>query len=157
MTDSPTFSEYYALTYRVIHRQVEGVTDEESLIQPPFRGNCMNWVIGHIVASRERVLKLLGAQPTWTIAEAGIYAPNSEPVTSGKRAIPLTHLLRDLETSQQRLLAALQQVAPETLAARADEEETVGQQITFSHWHETYHVGQLELLRQLAGKNDKVI
>jgi hypothetical protein len=39
----------------------------------------------------------------------------------------------------------------------ADEEETAGQQIRFSHWHETYHVGQLELLRQLAGKNDKVI
>jgi methionine salvage enolase-phosphatase E1 len=24
-------------------------------------------------------------------------------------------------------------------------------------WHETYHIGQLEPLRQLAGKNDKII
>jgi hypothetical protein len=25
------------------------------------------------------------------------------------------------------------------------------------HWHETYHVGQLELLRQLAGTDDAII
>jgi hypothetical protein len=37
------------------------------------------------------------------------------------------------------------------------DDETVAEKIAFSHWHETYHVGQLELLRQLAGKNDKVI
>jgi hypothetical protein len=26
-----------------------------------------------------------------------------------------------------------------------------------SYFHETYHVGQTEMLRQLAGKNDQVI
>jgi len=157
MTDSHTLAQYYALTYRVIKRQVDGVTDEESLMQPPFRGNCMNWVIGHIVASRDSALRLLGASPTWTEAEARVYKPNSEPVISAEQALPLTRLLGDLETSQTRIMEALQHVSAETLAAMADEEETVEQQITFSHWHETYHVGQLELLRQLAGKNDKVI
>ena len=157
MTDSHTLAQYYALTYRVIKRQVDGVTDEESLMQPPFRGNCMNWVIGHIVASRDSVLRLLGVSPTWTEAEARVYKPNSEPVISAEQALPLTRLLADLETLQTRIMEALQHVSEETLAAMADEEETVGQQITFSHWHETYHVGQLELLRQLAGKNDKVI
>jgi hypothetical protein len=37
------------------------------------------------------------------------------------------------------------------------DDQTVGKQITFLQWHETYHLGQLEPLRQLAGKNDKVI
>ena len=27
----------------------------------------------------------------------------------------------------------------------------------FGYFHESYHVGQTELLRQLAGKNDKMI
>ena len=117
----------------------------------------MNWVIGHIVASRDSALWLLGASPTWTEAEARVYKPNSEPVISAEQALPLTRLLSDLEASQARIMEALQHVSAETLAAMADEEDTVGQQITFSHWHETYHVGQLELLRQLAGKNDKVI
>jgi uncharacterized damage-inducible protein DinB len=34
---------------------------------------------------------------------------------------------------------------------------TVGQRAFFLYFHETYHVGQTELFRQLAGKNDKVI
>lgn len=34
---------------------------------------------------------------------------------------------------------------------------TLGQLIFFLFWYETYHVGQPEFLRQLAGKDDKVI
>jgi uncharacterized damage-inducible protein DinB len=34
---------------------------------------------------------------------------------------------------------------------------TLGQLIFFLFWHESYHVGQPEYLRQLAGKDDKVI
>jgi hypothetical protein len=34
---------------------------------------------------------------------------------------------------------------------------TVGQRVLGLYFHETYHVGQLELLRQLAGTGDKVI
>jgi hypothetical protein len=33
----------------------------------------------------------------------------------------------------------------------------LGGVLAFLNWHEAYHVGQLELLRQLAGKNDQVI
>ena len=29
--------------------------------------------------------------------------------------------------------------------------------LSLAQWHEAYHIGQLEQLRQLAGKNDKVI
>jgi uncharacterized damage-inducible protein DinB len=36
-------------------------------------------------------------------------------------------------------------------------EDTVGEQLAFLHFHEAYHTGQTEMLRQLAGKNDKVI
>ena len=55
-----------------------------------------------------------------------------------------------------RILTGLARATSEFLAAKVDEESR-GEQIAFSNWHETYHVGQLELLRQLAGKDDKVI
>ena len=44
-----------------------------------------------------------------------------------------------------------------TLIQTARGETTLGERLVFLHWHETYHVGQLELLRQLAGTNDAVI
>ncbi|MCH9008517.1 hypothetical protein IIA29_11025 [candidate division KSB1 bacterium] len=37
-------------------------------------------------------------------------------------------------------------------AKAADEKETVGEKLSFLHFHETYHLGQIGLLRRLAGK-----
>jgi len=34
---------------------------------------------------------------------------------------------------------------------------TVGWRVLFLNFHFTYHVGQLELLRQLAGRSEKLI
>ncbi len=38
-----------------------------------------------------------------------------------------------------------------------DRKTTVGQQSFFLYFLEAYHVGETELFRQLAGKNDKII
>jgi DinB superfamily len=156
MTTPETMAEYFGLTYRVIHWQLDGVTHEESLLQPPFRGNCLNWVLGHIVFGRESVLKLLGEDLPWTETEIASYRSNTEPITNAEQALPLEMLLGKLEESHKRILTGLKRITPDKWEAPIND-ETVAEKIAFSHWHETYHVGQLELLRQLAGKNDKVI
>ena len=50
----------YEFSYGAIKRNLEDVTNEESLVQPPGAGNCLNWVLGHIVAARNTALKLAG-------------------------------------------------------------------------------------------------
>ncbi|MGO8950142.1 MAG: DinB family protein [Ktedonobacterales bacterium] len=140
----------------MIKRQLGGVTHEESLLQPPFRGNCLNWVLGHIVISRESVLTSLEEALPWNETDAARYGRNSDPIASAEQALPLAQLLDFLEESQTRVLAGLSRISAERLAAPVDD-GTLAEQIAFSNWHETYHVGQLELLRQLASKNDKVI
>jgi DinB superfamily len=156
MPTAETLAEYYSLTYRVINRQLDGVTHEESLVQPPFRGNCLNWVLGHIVVSRGSVLTTLGEPLPWSEEEVARYERNSDPVTTADQALSLVQLQALLEDSQNRILAGLSRVTPDYLAEKL-EEETRAERIAFSNWHETYHVGQLELLRQLAGKDDKII
>ena len=156
MTQAETLAEYYGTIHRVIYRQLDGVTHEESLRQPPFRGNCLNWILGHIVYSRRNVLTLLEEDLPWTENESARYIRNSEPITSEENALPLEQLLDHLEKSQERILAGLHRVSAERMETIVDD-QTVGEQITFLQWHETYHLGQLEPLRQLAGKNDKVI
>lgn len=157
MTAAETLSQYYGIAYRVILRQTDGLTQEDSLVQPPFRGNCLNWVLGHIINGRNAALKYLGGDPVWSEEINKRYDRNSEPIAGdAENILPLPQLLHDLEVSQERIQAALQQITPERLATVIDE-DTLEEQVRFLHWHETYHVGQLELLRQLAGKNDKVI
>jgi uncharacterized damage-inducible protein DinB len=84
------------------------------------------------------------------------YQRNSDPITDGEQALPLSQLQNLLEESQSRILAGLARATPEFLEAQLDEDSRA-EHITFSIWHETYHVGQLELLRQVSGKNDKVL
>ncbi len=157
MTTSKALAQYYGIIYNVVKRQLDGLTNEDSLIQPPFRGNCLNWVFGHIVFSRNSVLTLLEEDSPWSEAEGARYIRNSDPVTGAENAVPFDQLHDYFEASHARLMAGLQRISPERLATAIDDETTLGEQLVFLQWHETYHVGQLEQLRQLAGKNDKVI
>lgn len=143
----------------VIERQTDGVTHEESLLQLPFRGNCMNWVLGHLLFERLIVLELLGLEPVVEKALAERYAFDSDPVTAdSKGVIPLDDLLSYLRESGKRIAEGLASVDDETwLRAINDKGTTMWERLEFLAWHEGYHVGQLELLRQLAGKDDRVI
>ena len=60
--DSEMLIYLYGITYYVVKQQVDDLTHEDSLLQPPFRGNCLNWVLGHIVVHRDKALVTLGEQ-----------------------------------------------------------------------------------------------
>jgi len=146
-------------TQWIIERQTEGLTHADSLLQLPFRANCMNWVLGHLLIYRDKALELLNETPILNEGQVQLYQRGSEALTDGAAALPLDTLLAALTQSHERLVAALGNVAPGRLEAIADDENrrTLGERIEFMHWHETYHVGQLEILRQLAGVNDAII
>ena len=146
------------LNYGVIQAQLEGLTHEDTLLQLPFRGNCANWVLGHIVNSRGGMLKLLEVEPLWDESDYVPYKRESEPITGSEQALPLSKLLEDLVNAQEHLVARLKRISQDAFAVTPEgDDSTVGAQISFLSWHETYHTGQFEYLRQLAGKGDKVI
>jgi uncharacterized damage-inducible protein DinB len=147
---------YFKLNYQVLQMQVKGLTHEDSLLTPPFRANCLNWVLGHIVAYRGQSLTLLGAEPVWDDEQAAAYNRESEPLAASD-ALSLEQIMADLEVTQERLLAALTGLSAEELEREVDGDRTVAHRLTFAYWHEAYHTGQTELLRQLAGVDDKII
>jgi uncharacterized damage-inducible protein DinB len=160
MSSSETLIDLFGVNLGVIKQQVDGLTHADSLLQLPFRGNCLNWVLGHVVSSRGGILKLLGESPIWSEEEAAPYGLGSEPITCDGDVHSLEKLLNDLDRSHQVLIAALERTPQEELEKTIETfrgERTVGNHVTFLLWHEAYHVGQLELLRQLAGKDDAVI
>lgn len=153
-------AERFHFNARLIHMQAQDVTHAESLLQPPFRGNCFNWVVGHILTSRDTCLRLLELPPTLSAEELAIYDRGSEPLTDPGLAAPLESLLQKLDEADQRLRAALEPMPEASLAREVSfgrQPQPLGEVLAFLQWHETYHLGQLELLRQLAGKNDKVV
>ena len=161
MIDPEHLANAFALNLNIIRMQTEGLTHEDSLLQPPFRGNCLNWVLGHIAVNRDLVLQVLGEEPILSEEEAVRYQSGSEPVTGNEEDILTLIMLRAaLERAQEGITSGLQRVTPEDLAMEIEVGEHTmarGQRLFGLYFHETYHTGQTELLRQLAGKNDKVV
>lgn len=136
---------------RVNGRNLEGVTHEESLIQPP-EGNCINWIVGHMIVSRDSILKLVGAEPIAPASLADRYARGSGPISEGSDGVvPLDQLHALLDRSAESLLAAFASLDPEVLGRPAGE-RTVGERVQFLLLHDTYHAGQIALARRIAGK-----
>jgi uncharacterized damage-inducible protein DinB len=140
--------------------QLKDITHAESLLQPPFRGNCLNWVIGHILVMRQGWNDMLGLPRSLTEAEMKIYDYDSQPVTCAEEGLALDYLLKKLDENMAELVARLETLTQAELDREVDTwrgKQPLSQALSFCEWHESYHTGQLELLRQLAGKNDKVI
>lgn len=141
----------------VIHMHVDDLSLAETLAQPNG-GNCMNWVLGHIAAHREQMLGWAGLEAPW---EAGKYARfdrGSAPLSDASEAVALAEVLADLDATQALLVEWLKQVDEATLQTTIEgKRRNLGGQLGFYVWHEGYHVGQLELLRHVAGRHESII
>jgi uncharacterized damage-inducible protein DinB len=160
MITTNDLTESFARNANIIKLQTKDLTHEDSLFQPPFRGNCLNWVLGHIAENRDHILELLGEPPQ--MGALARYKRGSEPLTAADSGtLRLDELLAWIDRAQARLAAAIARMDDAAWAreitAGNNRKTTVGQRVFFLYFHETYHVGQTELFRQLAGKDDKVI
>ncbi len=161
MYDPKILADVFARNQWVIDEQTKGLSHADSLIQPTSRGNCLNYVLGHMIANRETILTLLDLALVMTPEQNARYGYGSDPVLEdGLDVIPLEELLAMVKHSGEILAEAIATLSAEDLAReikRGEGVTTVGQRVEFYVWHDTYHVGQTEYLRQLAGTDDKVI
>ncbi len=137
-----------------IKQLTEGLTHADSLVQPPVSGNCMNWVLGHLTVYRNRISEILGQPLVIDPAVANRYVRESKPVTGDEPGLgQLPQLVAAIEASQAQLAEHL----PKLSAEAAQEMRTYGTlSMSTAEWflfllrHEAYHVGNLELPRELA-------
>ena len=109
--------------------------------------------------------ELEGRRAAWTPPppryQRGYGAIFAQQVTQADEGtLPLEELLNWLDRSQERIATTLSKMDEAALAREhtsGDRKTTVGQRAFFLYSQETYHVGQTELFRQLAGKDDKII
>lgn len=160
--DAKELSNLFRVSHSAITVNLEDFTHEQSLVQPPGAGNCVNWVLGHIVASRNGVLRLVGEEPVLHDAVAERYKRGSAPMANQLDAAPLDLLVKALGQSQERILSALGRIReldlnkPAATPGSPTGDTSVGGQLAFLHFHETYHSGQLGILRRLVGKEGAI-
>jgi hypothetical protein len=148
----------FGYTHFAIKANTEGLNHEESCYPPSPAGNCMNWVVGHILTGRNSLLKILRQEPIWSEGQVKRYQRGSGAIQDPGDAVAFDKLLEDLETSQARLMSALETFdlkrlgEPASISPTSNKKETIGSLLAALAFHEAYHSGQTGLIRRLIGK-----
>jgi uncharacterized damage-inducible protein DinB len=130
--------------HRVVHRNVDDVSNDEATVQPQPAGNTIFWVLRHITGTREKVLRSVG--------QSGFTATGET----------LEEILAAYDRSQPLIAAALGALTDDELDRNApfspgnNPNETVRSLLTVVAFHEAYHTGQLGVLRRLVGKEGAI-
>jgi hypothetical protein len=121
----------------------------------------MNWVLGHALESQLTVLNLLSGELPVDPDELIPYRRESTPITGeGPGVLPLERLLDGHARVNERILARLAEMEEADFdreIQHRDRMVPLSWRLLFLNFHYNYHLGQLELLRQLAGRTDKLI
>jgi hypothetical protein len=75
------------MAHQVVRLNVEGLSHADSLIHPQPGGNCLNWVVGHLLAIYHHALDLLGQAPVLPAEVLKRYDRGSLPIRSASDAI----------------------------------------------------------------------
>ena len=141
-------------------RNLDQMTHPDSIVRPPGGGNDFNWILGHVITVRNKILPALGEQPVWDEDRSRRYAGVSTAETDGR--LPLDELRDALAATHERLVAGIDRADDAVLDAKApfspgkNPDETVRSLLGKSVVHESYHVGQLGALRRVAGKEGMI-
>ena len=118
VNEAEVFRHQARMIQAVIRMNVEGVTQEESLLQPSPGGNCLNWVVGHLLCIYNNVLPLVGQERVMEEAALKRYDPGAAPIREAGEALELRDLLTAFDKATERFDAGLAGLSPEVWTGR---------------------------------------
>jgi hypothetical protein len=156
--DIRIYQQQAGMTQGVVRMNTAGITQEESLLQPRPDGNCMNFVVGHLVNIYDKVLPLVGQEPVLGGAVSR-YERGAPALRDPSEAMQLSELLDAFDTQTERFQAGLATLTPEALErpmpgpdSKGELTETMRSLLGTILFHQAYHAGQTGVLRRIAGK-----
>jgi len=137
-----------------VQSHLDGLTHADSLVQPPVNGNCINWILGHIVCYRNYALQMCGLPTVGSDTMAKRYARDSAPVLGAAADVAgFAELAQAYWNAHEQLVAYLLTITPEQageVVTSAGFTMPRAELLTSFMRHESYHAGQFELLREIA-------
>ena len=140
--------------YRIIARNVDGLTHENSLTPAAGGGNTANWILGHVVNVQNGAMQLIGAPPVWKSDQLE-RARFDHPIRDAGEAIDWGTLVERFNASHAPCLAAIAALSEESLAEKMPDpfgrDSTRAGILGVLVVHQSYHAGQLGMARRAAG------
>ena len=135
----------------LITKGIEDLSHEDSLRGPQAAGNCVNWVLGHLLLTRSHLESLLGVDPLLSGERWGVYEAGHEDLDR-TRALNLEELRQVAADSLSHLQASIQSSEPRMNDAIGPRGRSIADTIGTFVSHEAYHAGQIHLIRRTIGK-----
>jgi hypothetical protein len=140
------------------------ITHEESLRAPAPGGNCLNWIVGHILVSRGAILRLLDGMSWLSAGEESLYTRGTPGLPADGTAVDFGRLREGLRETGQDIARRLADIPAERLAEELDSSTfparltlpTRAAFLTLLLFHESYHAGQLGIGRRLLGRSGMI-
>ena len=157
-TELQSYRQLAEMANAVIGMNVAGITHEESLMRPQPAGNCLNWVIGHLLWAYNNLLPGLGQEPVLPPGSLDRYKRGQPPLERDGDAIEFGTLLGAWTEAAARVDMGLAALAPEALDAPGvttgsdARDETYRVSLNTLMFHQAYHAGQTGVLRRLVGR-----
>lgn len=153
--------EDYSRNSWLLKRHLEGLSHADTLIRPNGTGNCINWILGHMLLCRVEMLDLLERPAPVTAQALKRYDSGSAAIGPESTDIcSLEQLVEWWQAVDGDFIAAIQSAGDEILLRDINfmhGEMPLHRELHFFFFHEAFHLGQLEILRHLAGKTEALI
>jgi uncharacterized protein YndB with AHSA1/START domain/uncharacterized damage-inducible protein DinB len=143
----------FATNDSLVERAFQGVAEADLWKRPTPQSNPLLWIFAHMVATRARLLSILGEEVETGWGEAfgrGAALQDTETYPSRQN---IEEVGRHVNARLFAKLGAMSDADVSRQAARSftPAVQTIGDQIAFLVMHDTYHVGQLAYVRKALG------
>ena len=147
-------SHLYHVNDGMLDRCVGDFQPDDWLVRDPA-GHDARWISGHVTVYRKRVMPMMGLtarSDDWDVAFQRGTLPDAVPA-----ALDGAMIVRAFHEAHQAMVPHWETITEADLhnplgRSLPDGGTTIGAGLRFLLWHETYHLGQLGLLRRLVGK-----
>ena len=146
-------AEIFRLNTRLLHNCLDGLTEAQARARPVADANSAAFVAAHVADSRFAIAAWLGVSLANPLSAALAGARGIDEV----RELPaLAEILAAWDAASRTIEARLAALTPAELDAPAPQRFPAGGPtllgaLAFLAQHDSYHVGQLALLRKAAG------
>jgi len=149
-----TAARSYKAGNAMLDRLVGDFTDADWAVRDAA-GHDPRWLVGHLATYRNRVAAALGL-PVETAPWEALFARGTSPADL-PADLDAAAMVAAFHAANAAMAGAWEGVTEEMLAKPVgrtlpDGTDNVAGLVGFLAWHEAYHLGQLGLLRRLAGK-----
>ena len=146
-------ADRFAFNERYLAQLIEGFTPADWLARQGD-ANHAQWLLGHLANTRSWAARELGSKRPAEAWEP-LFGMKSKP-TVASDAVPVDTLLEAFRSRGAEMRAVLPTITPEQAAMDFRPfpwgTKDLDGAMHFLHFHETYHIGQIGLIRRIAGR-----